>query len=173
LAVSLGNKTNYAAHFEFRRVDILAPMDKRKGLIRAPWLCGEDTAPRNQYKLSPHGRATARFESLVFVKSAHDLSASVRNAPCDYFVRGRNCCATDGMRTMKDKMLTKSMVDDPAHLARSCRMRAEEMYTIASAMTHTEVRASLERQAKEWERMALHAEQRITTPKNSAPRSEI
>ena len=70
---------------------------------------------------------------------------------------------------MRDKMLNMKSNADPAAMARSCRMRAEEMFTIASSMKQAEPRHFLERQAKEWTKLAEVAERNARASSAQAP----
>jgi hypothetical protein len=60
----------------------------------------------------------------------------------------------------KDKTPHRRLGDNPARFATTCRMRANQMQIIASAMKDQLTRDVLQRQAREWSRMSEDAETR-------------
>jgi hypothetical protein len=72
-----------------------------------------------------------------------------------------------------DKAPGRRLADDPSRFAATCRMRAEQMRTIASGLTDKRTREVLERQARDWTMMAEDAERRAAELRTWADRSDV
>jgi hypothetical protein len=65
-----------------------------------------------------------------------------------------------------DKAPGRRLADEPSRFANTCRMRAEQMQTIALGISDKSTRDILERQARDWAMMAEDAERRANELRN-------